>query len=237
MRITNKVAIITGAGRGIGEAIAYRLASEGVNLALVARDESQLKKVKKNCDEVGIRSEIFPFDLTAIDKIPKLIENILNVFPSFDYLVNNAGTYVNGNPYTSSLKDWDYCLDLNFRSIYHLTNQLLPAISKNGGAIINISSVAGLMTYQGGEIYTATKHALRAYSNCLFDSVREKNIKVTCLFPGYVNTDMGRGDNLISEKMIQPDDIAFSVSWAISLPTSACPTEITIRPQHSPYNK
>ncbi len=235
MNLLNKVAVVTGASQGIGESIAFSLAKEGAQLILIGRNGDKLEKVAAECERLGGKTKILPFDLTQIENIPHLVKDILDAFSTVHILVNNAGTYVNGNPYESDTKDWDYALDLNFRSIYHLTNRILPSIATDGGAIINISSIAGLMTYKGGEIYTATKYALRAYSNCLFDSVREKGIKVTCLFPGFVNTELGREDKIIPEKMIQPDDIASAVLWAVKLPATACPTEITVRPQFSPY--
>lgn len=235
MNLRNKVAVITGASQGIGESIALSLAKEGASLVLIGRSNDKLQKVASDCVKVGGTAKTIAFDLSEVEKIPALVNEILSSFPKVDILVNNAGTYAKGNPYESDTKDWDYALDLNFRSVYHLTNRLLPSVPSEGGAIINISSIAGLTTYKGGEIYTATKYALRAYSNCLFDSVREKGIKVTCLFPGFVNTELGREDNIVPEKMIQPDDIASAVLWAIKLPATACPTEITVRPQFSPY--
>ena len=236
MKLNNKVALITGASQGIGRAIALNLASEKIDLALVGRNEERLKAVADECIKLGVRVKIYSIDLADTSKIPSLIERVKSDFKSFSILVNNAGTYANGNPFESNLKDWDYALDLNFKAVYHLTNQALELISQNeSGAIINISSIAGQMTYKGGEIYCATKYAVRAYSNCLFESVREKNIKVTCIFPGYVNTEMGRGENLDEAKMIQPDDIALTVNCFLKTPLTACQTEIVIRPQRTPY--
>jgi NADP-dependent 3-hydroxy acid dehydrogenase YdfG len=191
--------------------------------------------VAEKCKKFGVDASIFPFDLTKVSSISDLVKDITKKYPRINYLINNAGTYVKGDPYNSSLTDWDYALDLNFRSVYYLTNQVLPSMVAHESAVINISSIAGLITYKGGEIYTATKHALKAYSNCLFESVREKGIKVSCIFPGYVNTDLGRGENLDETKMIQPEDIAKTVEWILDIPITSCPTEVTIRPQFSPY--
>lgn len=236
MKLENKVALITGASQGIGRAIALNLASEKINLALVGRNQDLLNEVASDCKKFGVKVHTYAFDLSKMDLIPSLIQKVKKDFQGIDILVNNAGTHVNGNPFTSDLQQWDYALDLNFRAVYHLTNQALSLISeKDSGAIINISSIAGLMTYKGGEIYSATKHAVRAYSNCLFESVREKNIKVTVICPGFVNTDLGREDNLEEAKMIQPEDVANTVNWFLKMPITACPTEITLRPQVSPY--
>ncbi len=236
MKLANKTALITGASQGIGRAMALNLANEKINVALVGRNEVRLKEVAIECEKHGIKAMIYPFDLTEVEKIPLLIEKVKTDFKSLDILVNNAGTYADGDPSKSNLMEWDYVLDLNFRAVYHLTSHALALISEQEeGAIINISSISGQTTYKGGEIYCATKHAVKAYSNCLFESVREKNIKVTCIFPGYVNTEMGRGENRDENKMIQPDDIANTVNWFLKMPLTSCPSEITIRPQRSPY--
>lgn len=236
MKLINKTALITGASKGIGRAIALNFASEKINVALVGRNSDRLKEVALECESHGVKAMIYPFDLTEVEKIPALIEKVKADFSSLDILVNNAGTYADGEPSKSNLAGWDYVLELNFKAVYHLTTHALELISEGeAGAIINISSISGQTSYKGGEIYCATKHALRAYSNCLFESVREKNIKVTCICPGYVNTEMGRGTNRDENKMIQPDDIASAVNWFIKMPLTACPSEITIRPQRSPY--
>ncbi len=236
MKLNNKTAIVTGASQGIGKAIALNLAQEKINLALIGRNEKRLQEVAKECSKLGVVAKIYPFDLSQVEEISSVVEKMKSDFKTLDILVNSAGTYEKGNPFEADLKKWDYALNLNFRAVYYLTNQVLSIMTtQECGAIINISSVAGQMSYMGGEIYCATKHALKAYSNCLFDSVREKNIKVTCLFPGFVNTEMGRGDNLDAQKMIQAEDIANTVNWFLKMPMTACPTEITIRPQRSPY--
>lgn len=236
MKLDKKTALVTGASQGIGRAIALNLASEKIDLALVGRNIEKLKAVAHECEKFGVKVKIYSFDLAEVEKIPTLIERVKTDFKVIHILVNNAGTYARGNPFESNLKEWDYALDLNFRAVYHLTNQALALIpEQDGGAIINISSIAGQMTYKGGEIYCATKFAVRAYSSCLFESVREKNIKVTCIYPGFVNTEMGREENLDESKMIQPEDIASTVNSFLKTPLTACQTEIIIRPQRTPY--
>ena len=236
MNLKDKIAIVTGASRGIGKAIALSLASEGVHLALVARSLEDLNTTALDCRSKGVNVKVFPFDLTDFEKIPSLLQDIKQSFSKVHILVNDAGKYEDGNPFESDLEKWDYALDLNFRAVYHLTNQalgLLPSDEETG--IMNICSISGLMTSKGGEIYNSSKHALKGYAGCLFESVREKGIKVTNIYPGFVNTGMVSGDKVIPEKMIQPEDIASAVVWALQVPANACPTDITIRPQRSPY--
>jgi NADP-dependent 3-hydroxy acid dehydrogenase YdfG len=236
MNLKNKTAIVTGASRGIGKAIAEALAREGVHLALIARSEEGLTRTEEICRSHGVMVKKYPFDLTRINEIPELLKRIKKEYQTIDILVNDAGRYESGDPFESKLEDWDYTLDLNFRAVYHLTNQALELFpSDQEAGIINICSISGLTTSKGGEIYNSSKHALKAYAGCLFESIRERGIKVTNIYPGYVNTGMVNGDNILPEKMIQPEDIASAVSWALSVPENACPTDITIRPQRSPY--
>lgn len=236
MNLKNKTAIVTGASRGIGKSIAEALAREGVNVALVARSEEGLSRTKEICRSYGVRVSKFPFDLTILNEIPQLLKNIQKEFQTIEILINDAGRYESGDPFKSKLADWDYTLDLNFRAVYHLTNQVLELIPPDQEAgIINICSISGLTTSKGGEIYNSSKHALKAYAGCLFESIRERGIKVTNIYPGYVNTGMVSSDNILPEKMIQPEDIASAVTWALKVPENACPTDITIRPQRSPY--
>lgn len=236
MKLKNKTAIITGASRGIGKAIAEALASEGVHLALIARSEEGLSRTEEICRSHGVTVKKYVFDLTQIQDIPELLKNIQKDYETVDILVNDAGRYESGDPFESKLEDWDYTLDLNFRAVYHLTNQALDLFpSHQEAGIINICSISGLTTSKGGEIYNSSKHALKAYAGCLFESIRERGIKVTSIYPGYVNTGMVNGDRIIPEKMIQAKDIASAVTWALQIPENACPTDITIRPQKSPY--
>jgi 3-oxoacyl-[acyl-carrier protein] reductase len=238
MHLSGKVALVTGASRGIGRSIAIALARQGCRLALVARSEDGLKHTAGECAALGASAEIFPFDLTHTQRLPQLIRAIREKMGTVHILVNDAGRYETGDPLTSDLAAWDQTLDLNFRSVYHLTNQLLEEMLKHEeSAVVNICSIASLMTSAGGEIYSASKHALKGYGGSLFESIREKGAKVVNIYPGFVNTDLVDQQRLIAEKMIQPDDIASSVIWALAMPGNACATDITIRPQRSPYRK
>ena len=234
MNLTRKTAIVTGASRGIGKCIALSLAEEGTHLALVARTKKDLEVTAYACEQFGVTVKTYPFDLSEVDKIPQLVEKINKDFKHVDILVNDAGRYEEGDPFSSDVKKWDYTLDVNFKAVYHLTNEVIKLFPESEGAVINISSISGLTVTGGGEIYNASKAALKSYGGCLFEDVREKGIKVTNIYPGYVNTSMTSEDELDHGKMIQPQDIASAVLWALKMPKTACPTDITIRPQFSP---
>lgn len=237
MLLDNKVAVVTGASRGIGKCIALTLAQEGTHLALIARTEKDLASTAFACEQYGVTAKYYPFDLSQIEKIPELVARIKKDFKHIDVLVNDAGKYEEGDPFKSDLKSWDNTLDVNFKSIYHLTHDLLPMLEGRETAVINIDSISGLTTTAGGEIYNASKAALKSYAGCLFEDVREKGIKVTNIYPGYVNTSMTSEDKADHAKMIQPQDVASAVMFALRMPENACSTDITIRPQHSPTKK
>lgn len=235
MKLTNKVAVVTGASRGIGKSIALQLAEEGTHVALIARNEKDLAATAFACEQYGVTAKIYPFDLSEISKITELTEKIKKDFRHIDILINDAGIYTEGDPFKSDLAQWDYTLNVNFRAPMHLTKELLKMFPDNAeSAVINISSISALTVTEGGEIYNASKAALKSFGGCLFESVREKGIKVTNIYPGYVNTKMTAEDHADHNKMIQPQDVASAVIWALHMPANACPTDITIRPQFSP---
>jgi 3-oxoacyl-[acyl-carrier protein] reductase len=237
MKLENRVAVITGASRGIGKCIATCLAQEGVNLALIARNEKDLKATAFICEQYGVTAKIYPFDLTDIEGISHLVNNIKRDFRHIDVLVNDAGKYEEADPFTTDLSGWDDTLDLNFKSVYHLTNEIIRTFSNSETAVINISSISGLTIVEGGEIYNASKAAMKSYGGCLFESIRERGTKVVNIYPGYVNTSMSEGEPLDHRKMIQPVDVASAVIWALKTHSNICPTDITLRPQFSPSKK
>jgi len=238
MKLNNKVAVVTGASRGIGKSIALALAQEGVNLALLARNEKDLASTAFACEQYGVTAKYYPIDLIEMNLIPELIDKIKKDFKWVDILINDAGHYTDSDPFNDDLSEWDYTLDLNFKAPYHLTNALLKILRpEQETAVINISSISGLTITGGGEIYNASKAALKSFGGCLFESVREKGIKVTNIYPGYVNSSMTSENKLDHSKMIQPQDVASAVVWALGMPANACPTDITIRPQFSPSKK
>ena len=125
-------------------------------------------------------------------------------------------------------------LDTNFRATYHLARHALPEINKfPGGAVIKIGSIAG--AYSGGGMHLAATHGLEGYGKAMFEDVREFGTKVCTIRPGFVKTSMSQSERLNSELMIQPEDIARTVLFVLTMPGTACPTDIEIRPQRSPY--
>jgi NADP-dependent 3-hydroxy acid dehydrogenase YdfG len=230
------VAIITGASRGIGKATALTLAASGVNLALVARSSQALEDVATQCKQLGADALAITADLTNVDHLPNILTAVKNKWGALHYLINNAGIYKHAAADKSSVTQWDKELDINFRALAHLTRYALPEIEKQPrGAIVNIASISGKMSHAGASMYCATKHAVIGFANAVFEDVRERNIKVCSICPGYVNTEMVASDSIDPAKCIQPEDIAKAVMFVLTFPDTGCPTEIVVRPQLSPY--
>lgn len=231
-----KIALVTGASRGIGQAIAERLAEQGFDLVVTARSADKLDELVRQCQAHGVKCHALPLDLSEADSPSRLIGFVKERFGTLDVLVNNAANPGGGRLQNAELARWDRCLDLNFRSIVHLSSLALPLLQgKDWGAIINISSISGSRPAGGTAMYSATKHALNGFSHSIFEDIREQGIKVVLLCPGFVATDMVAKRDLVEEKMIQPRDLADAVSFALSCSGTVCPVEITLRPQRSPY--
>ena len=234
MNLRGRRGLVTGSSGGMGRAIAVALAGAGVDLALVGRNQDKTTETVNACIEKGVRAIPIICDISRMDQLEVLVQKVVEELSGLDFLVNCAGSHVVGKAYEVDLKTWDNELDINFRAPYHLARFALPEIIKNpGGAVINIGSIT--VPYRGGGMAAASKRALGGYAEALFEDVREYGIKVCTIHPGFVNTPMVHSDRLDPARMIQPDDIARTVLFVLSMPETACPTEITIRPQRSPY--
>lgn len=229
-----KTAIVTGASRGIGAAVARELAQLGFHLALIGRDEKTLNETKETCQiEEGQQIGLYACDLSDMNLIAGMLQDIKEDLGSIDVLINNAGIFAAGRGQDCDLEKWDLAIDLNLRSHMHLARHCLPGmIEKNWGAVIAISSIAGKFTQGGGGNYCATKWGVLGYMGSLFDDVRDHNVKVSTICPGYVDTEMVPKRMSNRHKMIQPEDIAQTVSFILQFPKTGCPVEITVRPQN-----
>ena len=232
MELREKVILITGASGGIGAAVARRLAGQGMSVALAGRNVKKLEALANDCKKVGVEVEVFPGEVTEEDYTSGLPEAVRSHFGGIHALFNNAGVFETGSFDTADMSRWDAALDINFRSVLHLTKAAIPHLLEHPeSAVINLSSIAGRMTFAGGGIYSATKHAVHAFSGCLFDDLRDRGLKVTAIYPGFVDTGMTASVEGDRSHMIQPDDVARTLQFVLEFPSNACPTEIVIRPQ------
>lgn len=229
-----EVAIITGASRGIGEAIAKRLASEGMITALFGRDVSKLDSVKNSIIKSGGEAISFTGDVTDKEFVHNSVNDILNEFGKIDHLINNAGLAILKKFVDSDLDEFKQQMEVNVYGIYNFTKAVISGMIENkNGSVINISSLAGKNGFVHGSMYSATKHAVMGFSKSLMMEVRDYNIRVAAVCPGSVATEMIANtpiqpkDNL---KVLQPEDVAEVVSTVIKLPVRALVSEIEIRP-------
>ncbi len=234
--IQGQVALVTGASRGIGRATAVALAREGCHTALLARSVDGLEQTAAECRNQGIHALSLPTDITDRSALREAVQRCVAELGQLDILVNNAGVFGGGPVHQADLEVWDRAMEVNAHAPMDLTAIALPHMVGSGrGAVIFIASIAGRMSFPSGGAYCASKHAVVGFSGSVFEDVRESGIKVCALCPGYVNTEMVAGRKLATDKMIQPEDVAETVVFICRCPETACPTEIVLRPQRSPY--
>lgn len=210
--IKNKVALITGGGRGIGRATAIELAKEGVNLGLVGRTLENLEKVKAELEAYDVNVAVATADVSNLDEITKAVESIKTELGPIDILLNNAGISKFGGFMELTPEEWTNIIDVNLKGVYYTTHAVLPEmIERQTGDIINISSTAG---ERGGPVtsaYSASKFGVIGLSESLMQEVRKHNIRVSTMTPSTVATEMAAELNLTDgnpEKVMQPEDLA-----------------------------
>jgi 3-oxoacyl-[acyl-carrier protein] reductase len=235
--LDDKVALVTGAGRGIGKAVALRLAQSGCRLVLTARSLAELEKVQEEVRKDGGQAAIVGADLARDEDIQHVAEDAQRAFGGVDFLINNAGWGKSAPVVRAKIEDIDQTLRLNLRAPILLARQLVPSmLERRDGAVINIGSVSGKSGEADGAAYSASKFGLIGFTQSLYEEVREYGIKVAVILPGFVDTPMiPPVKHLDRAKMIQADDVAQSVLYVLTSPLTACPVEITIRPQRTPY--
>jgi len=233
MTLENAVALVTGAGRGIGKAIALTLGREGATVILTARTLSELEDTKKEIEAVGGSAVVVRADLSNDADIENLFVNISSRFNRLDILVNNAGLGVFAPVRDLSISDFDTMWNLNMRAVLLCTQRALKFMEPHkSGAIVNVASLAGRNAFVGGAGYAATKWALIGFSRSLMLEVRAHNIRVITICPGSVDTSFSHSPKEPSRSatILHSEDIADTVLAALKLPDRAMVSEIDIRP-------
>ena len=210
--IAGKVALITGAGRGIGRATAVAFAQEGIHVGLVGRTLENLQQVAEELKQYDVKVAIAAANVADLDSITVAVESIRGELGAIDILVNNAGISKFGNFMDLTPEEWTNIIDVNVKGVYYTTRAVLPEMmERNTGDIINISSTAGQKGAPITSAYSASKAAVIGLSESLMLEVRKKNIRVTTLTPSTVATDMAVELNLTDgnpEKVMQAEDLA-----------------------------
>jgi NADP-dependent 3-hydroxy acid dehydrogenase YdfG len=235
--LQGKVAIVTGAGRGIGKAVSLSLAQAGCRVVLAARTRQQIEAVQEEIRAKGGHALAVPTDLTLDDDIERLVETSQTNCGMVDILINNAGWGKRAPVEAANVTDWDRTFRLNLRAPMMLARALLPnMIARREGAVINIGSVSGKSGEANGAAYSASKFGLIGFTQSLYEEVREHGIKVAVILPGFVDTPLIPPNRQLDRtKMIQADDIAQTVIFVLTSPATCCPVEITVRPQRTPF--
>ena len=228
MRFENQNAIVTGAGRGIGHAIAVRLASEGARVACVSRSDENAKRTAGELNSLRADSaKHYAVDVADHAAVQKIGAQILEDFTKIDILVNNAGVTRDGLAMRMSVEDWNTVINTNLRGAFNFTQAIIRAmIKQRSGRIINITSVIGLIGNAGQTNYAASKAGLIGFTKSLARELASRNITVNAVAPGFITTDMTAGLSDEIKKTIQsqiplgktgaPEDVASTVAFLAS---------------------
>lgn len=229
------VTLITGATRGIGLAIAQRLAALGASLGLSARDGHRLDAVAQDLQKTASKVATVAADLTRSDEITPLVAKIEKALGPIDFLINNAGVGTFSPIQDASEADWNTILDTNLKAVFLLTKAVAPSmIRRKTGHIVNIASLAGKNAFAGGAIYCASKWGLLGLTQCAAEDLRAHGIRVSAVCPGSVATEFsphGKKDPL---KMLQASDVAHAVEMILTQAPQSFISEISLRPTQKP---
>jgi NADP-dependent 3-hydroxy acid dehydrogenase YdfG len=218
----------------MGKAVALALAQQGIELALIGRNEEAITALAQACTDAGTRAFPVVCDIAKTATIESTVADAIAGLGGLNYLINCAGISKEGKLHETDLADCDAILDTNLRSQLYLARYATPEINKNpGGAVIKIGAVHH--PYSGASTYLAANLGGEGLAEALFEDVREFGTKVCNIKPGWVNTPLVKSEGIDKALMIQPEDIAQTVLFVLSMPATACPTEIVILPQRSPY--
>lgn len=230
----NKTAVVTGATKGLGRAIAEIFAKNGFDLCVCARTESDLDAMQEEWQArfPQVRLHVYPADLGKKPEIAEFAGFIKKTWTRLDVLVNNAGIYLPGGVADEPEGSLETLLEINLLSAYHLTRALIPLmLPQRSGHIFNMCSIASIVAYPNGGAYTISKFALLGFSKSLREEMKTKGIKVTAILPGATWSDSWRGADFPEKRLMDASDIAKAVWSCYNLSDSAVVEELLIRPQ------
>jgi NADP-dependent 3-hydroxy acid dehydrogenase YdfG len=230
-----KVALITGASRGIGLAIARSLAGLGAKVALCARDPKRLEAAAAGLKQVGASVVSIPADVRSANEIAALVRETERSLGPIEILVNNAGIGSFAPVQEASEANWDAVLDTNLKAVFLLSKAVAPGmIQRRAGHIINIGSLAGKSAFAGGAIYCASKWGLLGLTQCMAEDLRGYGVRVSAVLPGSVATDFSPHTSKDTSKMLQPEDVAHAVESIVTQAPQSFISEVLIRPAQKP---
>lgn len=242
--LKDKVVIVTGASSGIGYATSVALSGAGAKVAIGARRNDKLEKLKEKIFSENKESQIISkeLDVTKKENCDEFVKYVVDTWGTVDILINNAGLMPLSFFKNLKIEEWDKMIDVNIRGVLYCTAAVIPhMLAQKSGHIINISSIAGRIVFPAGSVYCATKHAITAFSEGLRQEFStESNIRVTCIEPGVVATELT--DTITDEALtkfvestkqmeaLKAEDIANTILFALESPNHVNINEILIRP-------
>lgn len=238
--LSGKVAIITGASSGIGQATAKKLAEEGARVVLAARREDRLQQLKAEIESAGGEATFKVTDVTSYEQMQDLAQFAIKTYRKIDVMFNNAGLMPLSFMDKLKVEEWDRMVDVNIKGVLYGIAAVLPSMKeRNSGHILTTSSVAGHGVFPAGTVYCGTKFAARIFMEGLNKELVNTNIRTTSISPGVVQTELM---DFITDEDVKPrfetpdlpsltsEDIANAVYYAISQPPGVAVNEVIIRP-------
>jgi 3-oxoacyl-[acyl-carrier protein] reductase len=233
--LSGAVALVTGGSRGIGRAIALRLATLGASVAICGRDTKALQNTATELQKSTARAYSQVADVTRSAEVSDLVAKTEAALGPISILVNNAGIGLFGPAHEKSEADWDRVLNTNLKSVFLVSRGVAPSMIRRGsGDIINISSLAGRNAFAGGGLYCASKWGIQGLSACMAEDLRDHGIRVSVICPGSVATEFsGRGPKDASE-VLTAEDVAHAVAMVVTQGPQSFLSEIQLRPLRKP---
>jgi 3-oxoacyl-[acyl-carrier protein] reductase len=233
--LSGRVALVTGGSRGIGRAIAQRLASLGASVAICGRDRAALEDSAGMLAKLGPPVFSQPTDVTRAAAVVDLVAKTEAALGPITILVNNAGIGLFGPAHESTETDWDRVIETNLKSVFLLSRAVVPSMLRHrSGDIINISSLGGKNTFAGGGIYCASKWGLMGLSGCMAEDLREFDIRVSVICPGSVATEFFSRGRKDTSKALRPEDVAHAVETIVTQGPRSFLSEMHLRPLRKP---
>lgn len=234
--LDGQVALITGGGRGIGAAIAARLAVLGAQVLIAGRNMDPLEPTRKRIEAAGGKAMAMKCDVTDLKSVESAAAEVKTKFGRLEILVNNAGIGAFSQPlHRMEPQEWDHVMNTNLRGVYFCIRAFAPMmIEARSGHIINISSLAGKNALPNGAAYAASKWGLNGLSYSVAEELRGSNIRVAVVCPGSVDTELSPHEGKNKSKMLQPDDVAHAVEALVTQAPQSFMSEILLRPTQKP---
>ena len=233
-----KICIISGASRGVGEALAYVFAKSGFEVVLLARDAAKLSSISSKIIQSGGKAIYFPVDITNSKEVKQKLEPFLDRLKSVDVLINNAGCGVFNFMEDISLDDYDRVMNLNVRGSFLLTNLVTRKMkTQKKGHVIAIASDVSKRTFAHGSVYTASKYAQDALFSSLRKEVRSFGVKVSIVYPGLIDTDFHpvKEPEAVTQLWLTPEQVADAVLFIAQAPDQVVIDELMIHPLSQDY--